>query len=285
MSQKLSIPAFSSIRPGLKMPPMKVGFIGLGMQGKYMAVNLAAAGYDLMVFDPRPEPLRELAAAGAKVAGSNAEVAAHAGIVQVCVLNDAQVETVVGGPKGLLETAKPGTIIVIHSTIEPATIQKLASMVAAKKVELIDAPVSGSEKGAKAKTMSFMVGGSKSALEKCRPLFETSGPKIQHVGELGAGMRAKLAHQIIISINMMAAYEGMRVGVESGLDPKILEKVISEGLAQSWVADHWSDLKFGPHSQMVFYKDLQLGMNLAQKLGVSVPGAELAQQLLAKIVP
>jgi 3-hydroxyisobutyrate dehydrogenase-like beta-hydroxyacid dehydrogenase len=264
---------------------MKTGFIGLGMQGKYMAVNLAEAGYDLQVFDTRAEPLEELAQAGAKIAGSNAEVAAHAEIVQVCVLNDVQVEAVIAGPGGLLETAAPGTIVVIHSTIEPATVERLAPIAAAKEVELIDAPVSGSEKGAKAKTMSYMVGGSKAALAKCRPLFETSGNKIQHVGELGAGLRAKLAHQIIISINMMAAYEGMRVGVEAGLDPKLLEKVINEGLAQSWVADNWSELKFGPHSQMVFYKDLQLGLKLAHELGIAVPGAGLAQQLLATIVP
>ena len=264
---------------------MKVGFIGLGMQGKYLAVNLSEAGHDLMVFDARAEPLEALAAAGAKVARSCAEIAAHSEVVQVCVLNDAQVESVVSGPEGLLNAAKPGTIIVIHSTIEPATIEKLAPMAAAKQVELLDVPVSGSEKGAKNKTMSYMVGGSKTALEKCRPLFETSGNKIQHVGELGAGTRAKLAHQIIISINMMAAYEGMRVGVESGLDAKVLERVINEGLAQSWVADHWSDLKFGPHSQMVFYKDLHLGLKLAHELGISVPGAGLAQQLLAEIVP
>ena len=264
---------------------MKVGFIGLGMQGKYMAINLATAGYDLMVFDTRPEPLAELAAAGAKIAKSNAEVAAHAEIVQVCVLDDAQVETVVAGTDGLLSTAAPGTIIVVHSTIEPSTIDKLASVAAEKKVDVIDAPVSGSEKGAIAKTMSYMVGGSKAALDKCRPLFETSGPKIQHVGELGMGVRAKLAHQIIISINMMAAYEGMRVGVESGVDPKMLETVINEGLAQSWIADEWSSLSFGPHSRDVFYKDLHLGLNLAKKLGISVPGAGLAQQLLDKIVP
>jgi 3-hydroxyisobutyrate dehydrogenase-like beta-hydroxyacid dehydrogenase len=264
---------------------MKVGFIGLGMQGKYLAVNLAHAGYDLMVFDTRREPLDELAAAGARIAGSAAAVAAHSEIVQVCVLDDAQVTAVVAGPNGLLESAAPGTIIVIHSTIEPATVDKLARLAAQKNVEMIDAPVSGSEKGAKNKTMSYMVGGSKAALEKCRPLFETSGKKIQHVGELGAGMRAKLAHQIIISINMMAAYEGMRVGVESGVDAKILEKVIQEGLAQSWVADHWSELKFGPHSKMVFYKDLHLGLKLAHELGISAPGAGLAQQLLDKIVP
>lgn len=264
---------------------MKVGFIGLGMQGKYMAVNLAEAGYDLMVYDTRTEPLEELAKAGAKVARSNAEVAGHAEIVQVCVLNDTQVEAVVAGSKGLLETAAPGTIIVIHSTIAPATIEKLAPVVRRKNVEILDAPVSGSERGAKAKTMSYMVGGSKEALEKCRALFETSGRKIQHVGALGAGTRAKLAHQIIITVNMMAAYEGMKVGVESGLDPKILEKVIHEGLAQSWIADQWSELSFGPHSREVFYKDLDLGLKLARKLGISVPGAELAQQRLDTIVP
>lgn len=264
---------------------MKVGFIGLGMQGKYMAINLAAAGYDLMVYDTRPGPLEELAAAGARIGQSNADVAAHAEIVQVCVLDDAQVEAVVTGPGGLLETARPGTIVVIHSTIEPATIEKLAPLAGQKGVEIMDVPVSGSEKGAKNKTMSYMVGGSKTALEKCRPLFETSGNKIQHVGELGAGTRAKLAHQIIISINMMAAYEGMRVGVESGVDAKILEKVINEGLAQSRIADDWSDLSFGPHSRMVFYKDLQLGLKLAHELGISVPGAGLAQQMLHKIVP
>jgi 3-hydroxyisobutyrate dehydrogenase-like beta-hydroxyacid dehydrogenase len=191
----------------------------------------------------------------------------------------------VAGPKGLLETGAPGTIIVIHSTIAPATIEKLAPLVAKKRIEIIDAPVSGSERGAKAKTMSYMVGGSKKALEKCRALFETSGPKIQHVGALGAGTRAKLAHQIIITVNMLAAYEGMKVGVESGLDAKILEKVIHEGLAQSWIADQWSELSFGPHSREVFYKDLQLGLELAKELGISVPGAELSQQLLDRIVP
>jgi 3-hydroxyisobutyrate dehydrogenase-like beta-hydroxyacid dehydrogenase len=264
---------------------MRVGFIGLGMQGKYMAINLVEAGHDLMVYDIRPEPLKQLAAAGARIAASNALVAEHAEVVQVCVLDDAQVEAVVTGPEGLLETAAPGTIIVIHSTIEPATIKKLAPLAGQRGVELMDVPVSGSEKGAKARTMSYMAGGSAAALEKCRPLFETSGPKIQHVGALGTGLRAKLAHQIIITVNMMAAYEGMKVGVESGLDPKILEKVIHEGLAQSWIADQWSELSFGPHSQMVFYKDLNLGLKLAHELGISVPGAGLAQQMLDRIVP
>ncbi len=117
-------------------------------------------------------------------------------------------------------------------------------------------------------------------------------PAVRNVGaedparrQARAGVRAKLAHQIIITVNMMAAYEGMKVGVESGLDPKILEKVIHDGLAQSWIADEWSELSFGPHSRQVFYKDLNLGLKLARELGISVPGAGLAQQLLDKIVP
>ena len=148
---------------------MKVGFIGLGMQGKYMAINLAQAGYDLMVYDTRAEALDELAAAGAKIAKSNADVGAHAEIVQVCVLNDVQVEAVVNGPRGLLETAAPGTIIVIHSTIEPATVEKLAPLAAARGVEIMDVPVSGSERGARAKTMSYMAGGSAEARRRCPP--------------------------------------------------------------------------------------------------------------------
>ena len=264
---------------------MKTGFIGLGMQGKYLAVNLADAGFDLMVFDTRPEPLKELAAAGAKIAKSCADVAAHAEVIQVCVLDDAQVDAVMLGADGLLENAATGAIIVLHSTIEPATVDRMAEAAGSRGIEIIDAPVSGSERGAKSKTMSYMIGGGAAAVEKCRPLFETSGRNIRHVGALGAGIRAKLAHQIIISINMMAAYEGMRVGVESGVDAKILEKVINEGMAQSRMADNWSDLAFGPHSRKVFYKDLQLGLKLANELGISAPGAGLAQQMLDKIVP
>lgn len=264
---------------------MKTGFIGLGMQGKYLAINLAEAGFDVMVFDLRSEPLEHLAAVGAKIGKSCAEVASHSEIIQVCVLNDAQVESVVLGPEGLLENAAEGTIVVIHSTVEPATIDKLGAAASERGIDLIDVPVSGSERGAKNKIMSYMAGGPEAVIETCRPLFEASGHNIRRVGELGAGIRAKLAHQVIISINMMAAYEGMRIGVESGVDTEVLEKVINEGMAQSKMADQWSSLALGPHSREVFYKDLTLGLKLAKDLGISAPGAGLAQQMLDKIVP
>src|SRR5581483_9878708 len=163
---------------------MKTGFIGLGVQGKYLAINQAQAGYDLMVYDIRPEPLQELAAAGAKIAASAKEVAAHAEVVQICVLDDTQLAAVMLGSDGVLAGAARGTIVAIHSTVRPATIATMAEAGAARDVEVIDVPVSGSENGAKNKTMSYMAGGSETAFAKCRPLFETSGPKVVHVGKL-----------------------------------------------------------------------------------------------------
>lgn len=263
----------------------RVGFIGLGTQGKHLAINLATAGYDLMVYDLRPEPLAELRSAGAKLAASCREVAHHAEIIAVCVLNDAQAETAVLGEDGVLAGAAAGTLVVIHSTIHPSVIAKLAAAAQARGIELIDAPVSGSEAGAKAKTMSYMVGGTAEQLARCRPLFETSGQKITHTGALGTGIRAKIAHQIIISINMLAAYEGMRVGRESGLSTEVLEKVIGEGMAQSRMAERWFQLKLKPHATSVFYKDLEVAMKFAHELGIPLPGAALTQQMLDIVVP
>jgi len=255
------------------------------MQGKYLAVNIAQGGFDLKVFDVRVGPMEEVAATGARMATSCSDVAAEAEIIQVCVLNDEQLENVVLGSDGLLSTAQPGAIIVVHSTVGPSTIENLAAKSERHAVSLIDAPVSGSEIGAKNKTMSYMVGGPRAIVDKCRPLFETSGQKIQHVGDVGAGIRAKLAHQIIISINMMAAYEGMRLGTTSGLEAEVLEQVINDGMAQSKMADNWSSRAFGSHSRKVFYKDLELGLKYANELGITAPGAALAQQMLDKIVP
>ncbi len=267
------------------MATTRVGFIGLGTQGKYLAMNLVQAGFDVIVFDVRPEPLAELRAAGAKVAASNREVGAHAEIIEVCVLNDAQAEAVVLGDDGVLASAALGALIVIHSTVHPGTISKLAAAAQARGVELIDAPVSGSEAGAKAKTMSYMVGGTVAQLERCRGLFETSGKKITHAGPLGAGIRAKIAHQIIICINMLAAYEGMRVGREAGLPPEILEKIVSEGAAQSRIAENWFRLKLRPHATGVFFKDLEVALKYAHELGIGLPGAALTQQMLNDVVP
>jgi 3-hydroxyisobutyrate dehydrogenase-like beta-hydroxyacid dehydrogenase len=259
---------------------MDVGFIGLGVQGKGLAKNSVEAGFRVTVYDPRKEPCDELALLGAKVASSNAQLAVNQQIIQVCVLNDEQLETVFTGQDGLLETAQSGTIVAVHSTVRPRTLLSLGEQAMRRGVSVIDAPVSGGAAGAEARKMSFMVGGSQDVLNVCRPLFEASGHRITHTGDVGSALRAKLAHQLIISVNMLAAYEGMRLGVAAGLSTETLEKVVREGVAQSFVADHWSTLALGPYAPAVFYKDLQLCLELAHELGFGVPGAALAQQMI-----
>lgn len=259
---------------------MNIGFIGLGVQGKGLAKNAVSAGFNVTVYDPRKEPCDELAELSARVAGSNAELAVNQQIIQVCVLDDAQLTSVFNDMGGILETAQPGTIVAIHSTVRPKTVIALRNRALPQGVVVIDAPVSGGASGAEAKKMSFMVGASQDALDTCRPVFEASGNNITHTGEVGTGLRAKLAHQLIISVNMLAAYEGMKLGTAAGLSPDVLEKVVRDGVAQSFIASRWSTLMLGPYAPSVFYKDLQLCIELAHELGFGVPGAALAQQMI-----
>ncbi|HEY5211094.1 MAG TPA: NAD(P)-dependent oxidoreductase [Stellaceae bacterium] len=263
----------------------KVGFVGLGVQGKYLAINLADAGHEVMVYDLRQELLDELATHNAAIARSNKELGAHGDIVCVCVLDDRDVHNVILGSDGILEGAAPGTIIAIHSTVDPETIAEVAHSARRHGVEIVDAPVSGSEPGAKAKTMSYMVGGTAEAFQRCHPIFATSGKNIIHTGPLGTGIRAKLAHQLVTCVNMLSAYEGMRLGAAAGLSPEILTEVLRTGAGQSKMTDRWMGLKLGPHAQEVFFKDLKLCLKFAHDVNVSVPGAALAQQLLDRVVP
>jgi 2-hydroxy-3-oxopropionate reductase len=270
----------------------RVGFIGLGNMGKHMAINIAKAGFDLMVYDLRPEPMRELTALGAKAARSADEIGAHGEIIEVVVVDDRQVEAALLGEGGALSAAKRGSVIVIHSTVHPRTVRKLAEQATSKGVALIDAEVSGGERGAIAKTLCYMVGGDKAAFERCRPIFATSGANIFHLGALGSGAITKLAHNLIVYVNMLAASEGMRLAEKAGVDLKSMEQVVHAGAAQSRVADHWSQQRklkdsytSGPRGLMeLMHKDLRLALELGHDLGLSLPGAALTQQLLQRML-
>jgi len=270
----------------------RVGFIGLGNIGKPMAVNVARAGFDLMVYDLREEPLKELAALGAKVARSASEVGAHGEIIELVVVDDAQVEAVTLGEGGVLSGARSGAVIAIHSTVHPKTVRKLAELAKAKGIGVIDAQVSGGERGAQAKTLCYMVGGDKALFERCRPLFATSGANIFHLGELGAGAIAKLAHNLIVYVNMLAASEGMRLAEKAGLDLKALQDVVHAGAGQSRVADNWVQQRrlkdtytTGAQGLMqLIHKDLRLALELGHDLGLPLPGAALAQQLIDRVL-
>jgi 2-hydroxy-3-oxopropionate reductase len=263
---------------------MKVAFIGLGVQGKYLAINIAEAGHDLLAYDLRSAPLAQVVSRGAKAAKSGRECGEHGEIVCICVLDDQQLKGALLGDDGVLAGIGKGAIIAVHSTVEPGTIAELAQAARAKGAELIDAPVSGSEPGARNKTMAHMVGGSTEAFARCRPIFEVSGPNVIHTGPLGTGIRAKLAHQIMVCLNMLSAYEGMQLGVAAGVAPEVLTKVMSAGSAQSRIAERWFQRKLHAQAREVFYKDLRLCIKYAHELNLPVPGAALAQQLLDRIV-
>ena len=203
-----------------------VGFVGLGRIGKPIAANILAAGFDLMVFDVREEPMRELAQLGAKQARGLRDITEHAEIMGVAVVDDAQVEEVVMSDAGLLQSGRRDSIIMIHSTVMPGTVRKLAQAGQGKGVTVVDAPVSGGEAGARERQLCYMVGGEKDVFEKCHPVLAASAAHIFHLGELGSGATAKMIVQVVVCINMLGAYEAELLSEKCGLDFKALQEVL-----------------------------------------------------------
>ncbi|HUK39949.1 MAG TPA: NAD(P)-dependent oxidoreductase [Candidatus Acidoferrales bacterium] len=272
--------------------PTKIGFVGLGRMGKPIAANLLAAGFDVMVFDVREEPLRELAQLGAARAASLKDVARHSEIVALAVVDDAQVESVVLSQDGLLQDGKRGSVLVIHSTVMPATVHKLARAGSQRDVEIVDAPVSGGEDGARERQLCYMVGGEKEIVERCRPVMEASAAHIFHMGGLGSGATAKMILQVVVCINMLGAHEAELLAQKSGLDFAALQKVLHVSSGQSFVSDHWLERFKRPQDPLpirqrrteVFAESLSPALRTASDQGFSLPGASLVQQLLRRIM-
>ncbi|MBM3344959.1 MAG: NAD(P)-dependent oxidoreductase [Betaproteobacteria bacterium] len=269
----------------------RVGFIGLGNIGKPMAVNVAHGGFDLMVHDLRPEPVRELAALGAKAAASPLDIGRHAEIVELVVMNDAQVEEVTLGPQGVFQTMAKGGVVAIHSTVHPDTVKKVFEAGKTRGIGVFDAQVSGGEKGAAARTLAYMVGGDKALLERCRPLFNTSAGNIFHLGPLGSGASAKIAHNMIVYVNYLAAAEGMRLAKKLGIDLDAFEALVRVSGGQSNAMNTWQERRrrwdADPRPDRLpalYYKDLALALSMAHDAGVAVPGAALAQQQIDMIL-
>ena len=241
-----------------------------------------------MVYDVQQGPLKELAAAGAKVASSPGEVASRSEIVQVAVRDGAQVKSLILKEMGLLEAMNPGAAIVIHSTIHPKIVKKVAESAQVRGIGVIDAAISGGESGARGGTLSFMIGGDKEWVEKCRPVLLASGTNIFHVGELGKGLAAKLCHQLMLCIHMIAAYEGMLLGKRAGVDAKVLQDIVHHGSAQSAVMDNWQrynrSYETVPQGFPLFYKDMGVALEFAHDLGLSLPGSGLVHQLINPVL-
>jgi 3-hydroxyisobutyrate dehydrogenase-like beta-hydroxyacid dehydrogenase len=276
----------------MSKPITKVGFIGLGRMGAPISNNILAAGYDLTVYDVRKAAIAKMAERGARAAVSPREVAEQAELIELAVVDDAQVETVLTGANGVFAGAATGSIVAIHSTVLPDTVKRLAQIGATNGIHVIDAPVSGGETGARKKSLCYMVGGQASALESCRAVFSTSAAQIFHMGELGSGAAAKLIVQVVTCINMLAAQEAELVAGRCRIDFATMQQVLKASSGQRLVAENWLNrfkLAQDPpdvrrRRTEVFKKSLGPAIELARQLGLSLPGSELAERSMARIM-
>ena len=266
----------------------RIGFVGLGIMGKPMARNLIKAGFSLTVHNRTRAKVDELVRDGATAAASPAEVAAAADILITMLPNSPDVELVALGPNGIKEGAKAGQLFIDMSTINPIVSRKIAKEMEPLGVAMIDAPVSGGEKGAIDGSLSIMAGGKPEDFERALPVFNALGKTITHMGPLGAGGFTKLANQIIVAINLTAIGEALVFGTKAGVDPQKMIRALSGGLAGSKCLDQKSEKilagDFAPGFKIdLHFKDLNLIQDAARSVGVPIPTAAFVEQLFAAL--
>lgn len=271
------------------MQETKLGFIGLGIMGRPMALNLLRAGYPLWVYGRRATSMDPLIQAGAQGCASPQEVAGQADIVFTMVSATSDVEAVVLGEQGVILGARPGSILVDMSTISPSATRRLAQRLAERDIAMLDAPVSGGEQGAIAGTLSIMVGGQAETLARVRPLLELLGKSIIHVGDHGAGQVAKACNQVVVAQTMAAVGEALILARASGVDPARVREALLGGYASSRVLETHGQRMLQEDYQPGFKarlhrKDMGIAMDTAAELGLALPGAALVGQYLNALV-
>jgi len=255
---------------------MKIGFIGLGIMGKPMAKNLLKAGYPVVAYDIVPEAVKELTGAGAEKGESSADVASKTDVIITMLPNSPHVKEAVLGKNGVLEGAKPGTILVDMSSIAPLASKEISEKAAEKGVIMLDAPVSGGEPKAIDGTLSIMVGGPEDAFKKVEDILRKMGSSVVRVGDIGSGNMTKLANQIIVALNIAAMSEAMVLATKSGVDPEKVYQAIRGGLAGSTVLDAKVPLalqrNFKPGFRIELHiKDLMNALETGHEVGVPLP--------------
>jgi len=262
----------------------KLGFIGLGIMGKPMAGHLLAAGNTVYVYDVVSESVKELASKGAAACSNSKEVAQQSNIIFIMVPDTPDVEAVLFGKDGVTEGIKPGSIVVDMSSISPIATKEFARKLGALGVKMLDAPVSGGQVGAQNATLSIMVGGKPEVFEQIKPYFEIMGKNIVHIGDNGDGQTCKVANQMVVGMTIEAVSEALLFASKAGADPAKVREALLGGFAQSRILDlhgqRMLERKFAPgfrirHQQ----KDLNNALEVAHKLGLSLPGTAIAQEL------
>ncbi len=274
----------ASSRPARYSSAMKIAFIGAGIMGLPMAGHLLSAGHDLTVHSRTKARTEPLLARGAAWADSPKLAAASAEVVFICVPDSPDVHAVVLGQAGIAEAARPGMIVVDHSTISPSTTRQIADELARKGAYFLDAPISGGDVGARNATLSIMVGGDPAAFDKVRPLLEKMGKTITHCGGPGTGQLTKLVNQVLVSVTNLAVCEAMTFAIKNGLDPQKALAAVGGGAAGSWqlsnLAPKMIQRDFRPGFMIdLMQKDLRLVMQAAHEAGVCLPASSLVHHL------
>jgi 2-hydroxy-3-oxopropionate reductase len=267
---------------------VRVGFVGLGVMGRPMAENLLAAGHELTVASRSPEPVAALAAAGASVAASPAEAARGTEAVILMLPDGAAVAAVSEGEDGVLAAAAPGTLMIDMSTIAPAEARRLADAGAERGLAVLDAPVSGGDVGARAGTLSIMVGGEEADFERALPLFEALGSTVTHVGGAGAGQVVKARNQVVVALTIEALAEALTLGEAAGVEAATILDVLGAGLAANKVMEVRRENllrgEFPPGFRIELHrKDLGIALDAAAELGVELPATPVVTALMDRL--
>lgn len=262
----------------------RIGFIGLGIMGKPMAGHLLRAGYAMTVWNRTASKAAELVKAGAREGASPKDVAAQSDITIIMVADTPDVRHVVLDQNGVREGARPGSVVVDMSTISPAATREIAEALTARGVEMLDAPVSGGEKGAIEAALSIMVGGTPEAFERVLPVFQKMGKNIIHIGGAGAGQVTKACNQLVLSLTILGVAEAIHLARKAGVDPAKVRSALLGGFAQSRVLElhgqRMLDENYTPGFRTrLYHKDLGIVTETGRALGMPLLGGSLAAQL------
>jgi 2-hydroxy-3-oxopropionate reductase len=265
-----------------------VGVIGLGAMGAPMARNLLKRGHTVTVFARRAEAMVPLTSAGARGAASPAEVASHSDVTITMVLDSRAVEDVTIGASGIIEGARPGSVVVDHSTIDPEAARRIAATLGRRSIEMLDAPVSGGAAVAEAGTLSIMVGGNEAVLDRVRGILESYATTIVHIGSSGAGQIAKACNQICTIVNTLGAAEAMLMAERAGVDAEKVKNVLLSGFGASRMLEMQAPKMIarnfeGKVESRLHYKDIHIVLAMADALGIALPASSAAAKVLTEL--
>jgi 2-hydroxy-3-oxopropionate reductase len=268
---------------------MKIGFIGTGIMGRPMALNLMNAGHQLSVYGRRFDTVEPLLVAGALGKGTPSDLAAVSDVIFTVVHDTKDVEEVTLGDRGIIHGARPGSVVVDMSTISPSATRNIAQQLEERGVDMLDAPVSGGETGAKTGTLSIMVGGKAEVFDRIKPLFEILGKNIVHVGDHGAGQVVKACNQIVVSLTFEGVAEAILLARKNGVDPAKMREALMGGYASSKIlevhgqrmldANYKAGFKVKLHN-----KDMNIVLNNAREHHTPLPGTEVVARLMAALM-